>query len=218
MSERVEVAGAALAWVHQGEGSSAVAVHDMGSGAAAALDLLDGCPGRRIAYDRRGYGDSSAPVPYTATTVEEQAEDLAALLAALDAAPALLVGDGFGALVVLDVLRRHAGLVRAAVLADPPLLALVDDGTEELSRRRAALEDELRAGGPAAAVAQRAALADFAGLASWPGGRRDLRAITVPVTVVSRPGAPAPVAAAAEAVPAAGPRARPRGGGARPPP
>jgi hypothetical protein len=106
------------------------------------------------------------------------------------------VGDGFGALVVLDVLRRHAGLARAAVLADPPLLAFVDDGTEELSRRRAALEDELRAGGPAAAMAHRPALADFAGLPSWPGARRDLRAIAVPVAVVSRPGSSPAVAAA----------------------
>ena len=150
-------------------------------------------PGRRIAYRRRGYGESGAPVPYTATTVEEQAEDLVALLHALDAAPALLVGDGFGALVVLDVLRRHAALARAAVVADPPLLAFVDGGTEELSRRRAELEEQLRAG----AAADLAALADFAGLASWPGTRRDLRAVAVPVCVVVRPGCSAPVAAAA---------------------
>jgi pimeloyl-ACP methyl ester carboxylesterase len=184
MSDRVEGAGVALAYTVVGEGPAVVAVHDMGAGAAAGMTLLDGVAGRRIAYDRRGYGDSSAPVPYTATTIEEQAQDLAALITALDAAPALLVGDGFGALVVLDILRRHRALARAAVLADPPLHAFVAEGTEELSQQRSALELELRAGGPAAAVAQRAALADFAGLASWPGTRRDLRALDVPMVVV----------------------------------
>jgi pimeloyl-ACP methyl ester carboxylesterase len=200
MTDRVEGAGVALAYTAQGEGPAAVAVHDMGAGAEGALALLDGLPGRRIAYDRRGYGESSAPVPYTATTIEEQAEDLAALIGALGAAPALLVGDGFGALVVLDVLRRHAGLARAAVLADPPLLAFVPDGTEDLSQQRSALELELRAGGPAAAMSQRAALADFAGLASWPGTRRDLRSLDVPVVVVTTPMCTPVVAAAAREV------------------
>jgi pimeloyl-ACP methyl ester carboxylesterase len=36
--------------------------------------------GRVIAYDRRGYGESGVPQPYTGTTVSEQAEDLAALV------------------------------------------------------------------------------------------------------------------------------------------
>ena len=72
---------------------------------------------RVIAYDRRGYGASGAPEPYEGTTVEEQAEDAAALLRALDAAPAVVFGDGFGALVALDLVKRHAALVRAVVLA-----------------------------------------------------------------------------------------------------
>ena len=72
-----------------------------------ARGLGAGSTGRVITYDRRGYGGSTAPEPYTRTTVNEQAEDLAALVGGLDAAPALLVGADFGALVVLDVLLRH---------------------------------------------------------------------------------------------------------------
>src|SRR4051794_1007947 len=209
MSERVEAAGVELAYVAEGEGPAVVTVHDMGD---ARMELGDRVAGRRIAYQRRGYGDSSAPAPYTATTVEEQAEDLVALLRALDATPALLVGDGFGGLVVLAGLRRHGSPARAAVVAAPPLLAFVDGGTEELSRRRAALEEELRAGAPA----DRAALADFAGLASWPGTRRDLRSISVPVRVVTRPGA-AGRTAAAPGVPAALGRAAERRDAGDPP-
>ena len=62
-----------------------------------------------MTYDRRGYGGSGAPEPYERTTIHEQAEDLAALVAALGAAGAVGVGADLGALVVLDVLRRHQG-------------------------------------------------------------------------------------------------------------
>jgi pimeloyl-ACP methyl ester carboxylesterase len=77
--------------------------------------------------------------------VSEQAEDLAALITRLDAAPALLVGADFGALVVLDAVLRHRGLIRGAVLVDPPVYAFVaqaDRGALRAARRpggRAAL-------------------------------------------------------------------------------
>src|SRR5207237_1407573 len=116
---------------------------------------------RVITYDRRGYGGSEAPEPYEGTTVEEQAEDAAALLSGLGATPALVVGDGFGALVALDLLKRYPGLVRAAVLSDPPLFAFVPESTEVLAAQRAELEEALRAGGPEAAVER------------WLGGRVD---------------------------------------------
>jgi pimeloyl-ACP methyl ester carboxylesterase len=169
-------------------------------------------------YDRRGYGGSTAPRPYGATTVAEQAEDAAALLRALDAPPALVAGEGFGALVALDLARRHKAAVRALALADPPLLQFVAEGAEALSTQRAALEDALRNGGPAEAVArylgpaadparvaraQRAHLAffaDVAGLPSWPVTRRELRAIAVPAVVATTPAAPAHLVAAADAL------------------
>ncbi|HEV2061849.1 MAG TPA: alpha/beta fold hydrolase, partial [Solirubrobacteraceae bacterium] len=109
-----------LAYDIAGDGPSVVLVHGMAA-TRGVWGTLDDLGGRVIAYDRRGYGDSSAPEPYTRTTVNEQAEDLAALIAALEAAPALLVGEDFGALVVLDVLLRHRALARAAVLVHPPL-------------------------------------------------------------------------------------------------
>ena len=114
------------------------------------LDELAAAGARAIAYDRRGYGASGAPEPYAATTVQEQAEDAAALLAALGAAPAVLVGDGFGALVVLDLLVRRPELARAAVLVDPPLHAFVPAATEALAAERVLLEEALREGGPGA--------------------------------------------------------------------
>lgn len=208
MSERVEGAGVELAAYVRGTGTPVLLVHDMAADARAwdglAAALGEGV--RTFAYDRRGYGASGAPVPYERTTVQEQAEDARALLAALGAAggDALAVGDGFGALVVLDLLVRLPGLLRGAVLVAPPLNQFSAAAAAVLSEQRRLLEAALRDGGPAAAVeawrpgaddgvraAHRAFFADFGGLASWPVARRELRAVTVPVAIVTGSATPA---------------------------
>jgi pimeloyl-ACP methyl ester carboxylesterase len=213
---RVEAAGAELHVTEQGTGDAVVLVHGM---AATAADWdATALPGRVIAYDRRGYGTSGAPEPYTRTTASEQAEDLAAVVRALDAAPAVLVGADVGALAVLDVLLRHHGLAKAAVLIDPPLYAFVPEATLALSDERALLEDALRSGGGAHAVeawlgpdadpvraarasaTPRAFFADYGALATLALTRGELRAIDVPLRVVTSQGAPPHVAAAAAAL------------------
>ena len=56
-----------------------------------------------VTYDRRGFSRSPRPDGWTATSVNEQADDAAALLRTLDLAPAVVVGHSGGA---LDRLRR----------------------------------------------------------------------------------------------------------------
>src|SRR3954453_5343455 len=149
MTTTVEGAGVELAYEERGAGTAVVVVHDM----ADRTSWPHEPPGARlIAYDRRGYGGSGAPEPYAAATVAEQAEDLAALLRAADAGGAGAVGEGFGALVVLDVLRRHRGALRAAVLVDPPVLQFVAEALEPVAAERAVLETALRDAGPERAV------------------------------------------------------------------
>ncbi|HWV87348.1 MAG TPA: alpha/beta fold hydrolase, partial [Capillimicrobium sp.] len=146
----VEGAGVELAYEERGAGPPVLLVHGMGedrrawAGVAEALEA----GARAIAYDRRGYGDSGAPEPYQATSVAEQTEDAAALLSALDARPAVACGVDLGALVVIDLLLRHPGAVRAAVLVDPAAFPLVPDANEALAAERALLERTLRADGP----------------------------------------------------------------------
>ena len=228
----VEGAGVELAYEETGSGTPVVLVHDMGADRTAwSRQLGSHPPARLIAYDRRGYGGSGAPEPYTATTVAEQAEDLAALLRAADVAGAVAVGQGFGALVVLDVLLRHAGALSAAVLVDPPLFQLVPEALEPIAAERALLEEALREGGRERAVdawlaahgvadplrleaARRDAggfFADYGGQATLELARRDLRALDVPLVVVTSPGAAAHVRAAADAVLALVPGARAAG-------
>ena len=100
---------------------------------------------RAIAYDRRGWGETSAPDDYRRTTVEEQSEDAAALIEAAGAAPAVVVGAGIGAMVALDLLLRRPDLLAATVLIEPPVLQLVPMATEALSQDRQRLE--IAAGG-----------------------------------------------------------------------
>ncbi|HEV7459838.1 MAG TPA: alpha/beta fold hydrolase [Solirubrobacteraceae bacterium] len=219
----VEGAGVPLACFEQGSGPAVLLVHGMADRAAGweatAADLAQDA--RAIAYDRRGYGESGAPEPYERTTAEEQAEDAAALLISLDAAPAVVCGRDFGALVCLDLCKRHAGLVRAAVLLDAPVLQFSAAAAESLSDERVALEEALRDGGPQRGVdawldargepadsprrtwarADHAAFfADYGGLASWPVTRAELRALAMPLVVLTSPGASGPVREAADAL------------------
>lgn len=223
--------GVELRWRAAGPpgGPAAVLVHGLAGGLedwAGALDVLAAAGARALAYDRRGYGGSSAPAPYTGTTVEEQAEDLAALLAALEVAPAVVAGRDVGALVALDLAKRHRARVRALVLSAPPLYAFAPEAAEVLAGERARLQDAVRAGGPGDAVAgwlgpraepatvararasARAFFADYAGQATWPVTRRELRGYDLPAVVVTAPGDPPHVVAAADRLAELLPRAR----------
>ena len=206
----VTVGSVELAYEERGGGPPVLLVHGMAADARAwrEIALALSASARVIAYDRRGYGESGAPEPYLSTTVVEQSEDAASVIEALDAAGAVGVGEDLGALVCLDLLVRRPGLLRAAVVVDPPLFAFVPSATEALAAERIALEEAMRDGGPHAAVeawfgargdAERRAraaarsgafFADYAGQTSWPVTRRELRAIGVPVAIVGSPAAP----------------------------
>jgi pimeloyl-ACP methyl ester carboxylesterase len=209
----VEAGGLALAFDEQGAGQPIVLVHGAAGSRTIWRETVDALDGglRTIAYDRRAYGDSGAPEPYTATTVAEQADDLAQLIEALAAAPAVLVGHGIGAMIALDVLMRRPELARAAVLIEPPVLWLSPRGPEVVAELRDGIERGARDGGPGGAVeaylAQvagdraidsygperagaaradaRAFAADLTAGPSWSVTRRELRALDAPVAIVS---------------------------------
>jgi pimeloyl-ACP methyl ester carboxylesterase len=228
MAPSVEGAGVALNVVEHGSGAPVLLIHGLAADAETMAPVAQALVGeaRVIAYDRRGYGSSGAPEPYRGTTIEEQAQDAAAVLGTLEPGAAVVCGDGFGALVALDLVKRHRALVRAAVLRDPPLLMFVPEATERLAAQHAELEAAVRAGGPEAGVeawlggqagspalararaAHRAFFADYAGLASWPVTRRELRSMDLPVVVLTGPKSPPHIVAAADALAGLMPAAR----------
>jgi esterase len=121
-------AGTPILGIH-GSGSSSIV---MWAGAVAPLARL----GRPILYDRRGCGRSERPEPLRITR-EDDADDAAALLDALEAEPAVVIGRSYGGDVGLELARRHSVRVRALVLLEPSLL--------HLDPRAKRWEDELNA-------------------------------------------------------------------------
>ena len=209
----VEAGGVALAYEERGAGPAAVLVHGTATARTVWRETVDalGDGVRSIAYDRRAYGDSGAPEPYGGTTVGEQADDLAELIDALDAAPAMVFGHELGALAALDLVVRRPELARGAVLIEPPMLWLVPDGTDAVGDLREAVAVGARehgaagavrayleaVGGPdveallgpgrmeAALASPRAFAADLAAAASWSAGRREIRSIETPIALVT---------------------------------
>ncbi|MEV7949908.1 alpha/beta fold hydrolase [Streptomyces rubiginosohelvolus] len=89
-----------------------------------------------VTHDPRGIGDSRAVPGMAAPTPEVLAEDLAALVDRFTGGPALFAGTSGGAVTLLELGRRHPGMVGRAVLHEPPLVSLLDD--PDLAARAAA--------------------------------------------------------------------------------
>ncbi len=136
--------GVRLHYEERGEGAPILCIHGAGSSAlmwADAAEKLAGI-GRVVVYDRRGCGRSERPEPYERTSVAEQADDAMALLDALDATPALVIGRSYGGTIAIDLALRHPDRVRAVVGLEP-------DGSREMAPAAAtwldAFADRLRA-------------------------------------------------------------------------
>jgi pimeloyl-ACP methyl ester carboxylesterase len=85
-------------------------------------------------------------------SVARHADDAAALIRTLDLAPCLLVGSSSGAVIALDVARRHGDLLCGVVLSEPPLFSLDPDAGRVLMGALGPRLEEAMATGPAAAV------------------------------------------------------------------
>jgi esterase len=112
----IRVNGVSLYYETYGSGNAIVGLHGAGS---SAVFWADAAPklatrGRTILYDRRGSFRSERPEPY-ATNVHEQADDAAALIDALDAAPAIVLGRSYGGAIAIDLALRYPECIRAVV-------------------------------------------------------------------------------------------------------
>ena len=129
---RASVNGADLYFEERGSGPPLLLIHGLGADAdvwGASLADLAG-DHRTLAYDRRGY-TRSGQVPRG--DFRRDGEDAAALLRALDAAPATVVGWSSGGIVALDLAVHHPDLVAGLVLLEPTLHAKKRPGVRHLA-------------------------------------------------------------------------------------
>jgi pimeloyl-ACP methyl ester carboxylesterase len=213
MKDCIQVNGASLYFERTGIGPSllfiAGSTGDAGNFTRTADELADAFT--VVTYDRRGNSRSPRPPDWTKTSVTEQADDAASLIEALGLAPAAVFGASAGGSIALDLIIRHPPLVRAAVLQEPAVFAMLPDPAAALAPRRALLAETLRTGGqreaikalmrylnddavfaaiPPVVLERMLANADTIisieapGFASWQPQIRDLEALRVPVTLL----------------------------------
>ena len=117
--------------------------------------LVERC--RCIAFDLRGFGESSVSPPYS---IEQYADDCAHLLDQLRVDKVVFVGASIGGYIAFAFWRRHRRRVRAFVLAGT---RAGTDTDQTLARRRQIIDIARREGGVAVANAQIASLEGIVG-------------------------------------------------------
>lgn len=99
---------------------------DDGACWVGAAPLFTGLGYRVIAPDARGHGRTSL-LADDLFTADARVEDTLGLISALGIEGALFVGHSMGAITAMQLAARHASLVRAVILIDPPLGDIVMD-------------------------------------------------------------------------------------------
>lgn len=162
---RLSVNGVDLYYEEHGEGISILGVHGTPSSAVmwedAARELA--LHGRCIIYDRRGFHRSAPAVQFATLDLVDHVEDAAALLVALHAEPAIVIGRSTGGLIAIELARRFPEKVKALVLLEPALLT-IDPDADAWARglRQRVLERSAGQPGRASEIVMRDALGDEA--------------------------------------------------------
>lgn len=136
-----EVNGASLAYRERGSGQPVVFVHGSISDMSiwdAQLDPI-GSRYRAIVYSRR-YAWPNDELPEGAKDMmQPHVDDLLAFLGSVDAYPAHLVGNSWGAFICLRAAMQQPDAVRSLVLEEPPLVPLITGAPPSIARIAASL-------------------------------------------------------------------------------
>jgi pimeloyl-ACP methyl ester carboxylesterase len=125
MSTSCQANGIRIAFQDTGRGEPIVLVHGSWSSRHAWDAVVPALAEdhRVISYDRRGHSESQGRNGQG--TFAEDVADLAALVEALDAVPAWVVGSSVGAVIALQLAATRRELVRGLIVHEPPLRSLL---------------------------------------------------------------------------------------------
>src|SRR5918996_5162360 len=129
MSE-AQVNGVGLYYELHGGGEPLVLVHGSWADATNWGFVVPGLAKsfRVLVYDRRGHSRSERPD--APGSVDEDGDDLAALLESLDLAPAHVVTNSYGGNIALRLATRRPEIFRSLSCHEPPLWSLLEDDPE----------------------------------------------------------------------------------------
>jgi pimeloyl-ACP methyl ester carboxylesterase len=123
----IAVRGTKLHVEQRGDGPPLLLIHGGGEDAsmlAAQADDLATAGYHVITYDRRGTGRSGRD-DWPGNGADQHADDAAALLAALDAEPAVVLGVSSGGVVALALAARHPEAADRVIAWEPPALGVI---------------------------------------------------------------------------------------------
>jgi pimeloyl-ACP methyl ester carboxylesterase len=203
-----EVNGARLHIRQQGTGPVALFIHGFPLDSTMWIEQVDALSDLRrcVAVDLRGFGRSS-PLPGDPVTMEELADDLAAVLDLVSEEQADVVGLSMGGYVALAFAERHPRRMRSLALVDTRSGADSAEGKQDrdamaerlVAEGRIAIAEAMQAGllGPGAPVKVQARVRSMVEACPYEtivaalGGMRDrpdrsavLDTITVPAAVI----------------------------------
>jgi pimeloyl-ACP methyl ester carboxylesterase len=125
-----EVNGIGLYYELEGSGEPLALVHGSWGDATSWRFVVPGLAERFrvLAYDRRGHSRSDRPA--TPGSIDEDGDDLAALLEALELAPAHVATNSWGGNIALRLATRRADVFRSLSCHEPPLWSLLNGDPE----------------------------------------------------------------------------------------
>lgn len=126
----IQANGVGLSYEVMGSGDPMVLVHgswvDQSSWATVAPGLAKSF--RVLMYDRRGHSNSERPD--SQGSVHEDADDLAALLEAVDLDEAHVVTNSYGGNIAMRLAIKRPELIRSLAMHEPPVFQLLADDAE----------------------------------------------------------------------------------------
>ncbi len=123
---RVDINGSQLEYFEAGKGATVVLVHGSASDYRTWFRQLKAFAGhyRVVTYSRRYHWPNTPIAEDKEYRMDEQLDDLDALLQSLNAEKVHLVGHSYGAFLALLLAMRRPQMIQSLVLAEPPVLTL----------------------------------------------------------------------------------------------